>query len=125
MSLANGRPLTGASMMPPMTSTKTATKPAKHGRTKQRFREFNAFIDATLASLTRAEAVVWLILWRDCKPDGLTRTSQADLARRGGMSTKAVKLAVRSLTTKGLLRVVRKGNGIIGPSLYGLKSTTA
>ena len=120
----NGRPLSGASMLPPMNETTSTPKPAKRIRAKGRFGEINAFIDATLADLTRAEAAVWLILWRDCKRTGLAQTSQADLARRGGMTTKAVKQAVRKLKAKGLLRVVRKGNAMIGSSVYRLRSTT-
>lgn len=121
---ANVRPQSGASMLPPMNETTSTPKPAKRSRAKGRFGEINAFIDATLAELTRAEISVWLILWRDCKPNGLARTSQTDLARRGGMTTKTVKRAVRTLKAKGLIRVVRKGNAFAGSSAYRLLPTT-
>jgi hypothetical protein len=65
------------------TSTR-ASKPKGKRSSRGRFRCINAFLDETMASLDRAALAVWLLLWRDTKPDGLTRTSQANLARRAG-----------------------------------------
>src|SRR5258708_31918698 len=100
-------------MLPPILGKTATPKPAKQSRAKGRFGEINGFIDVTLADLPRSELVVWLILWRDCKPDGLAQTSQAEMARRGGMTTKAVKLAVRSFKAKGMLFLAPKWHRII------------
>jgi hypothetical protein len=83
-----------------------------------RFQCINAFIDATMAGLTLAERSVWLVLWRDTKPNGLAETSQASIARRAGISDRAVRFALRVLSGKGLVAVVRRGSLRRGPSSY-------
>lgn len=88
------------------------------GKTGERFRIVNVFADFTLRDLGRAEIAVWLLLWRDTKADGLARTSQADLARRGGMTPRTVIRALRRLERDGLLRVVHRGGLRRGPSTY-------
>ena len=47
--------------------------------------------------LTRAEAAVWFILYRDTKPDGTARTGQTDLARRAGCNVRSVGRALARL----------------------------
>ena len=91
-------------------------------KTGDRFAVLNAFVDFTAAGLPRAETLVWLILFRDTKPDGLARTSQADLARRAGANLRTVKRAVANLERRGLLKVVRRGGLRQGPSTYRVKS---
>jgi len=41
-----------------------------------RFGVPNTFVDVTLRSIDNRVAVVWLILYRDTKPDGLACTSR-------------------------------------------------
>jgi hypothetical protein len=77
--------------------------------TSGRFGVLNAFADATLATLGRAEIAVWLLLWRDTKPNGLARTSQADLARRAGVNPRTVRRALAALQRAGLVTVVHRG----------------
>ena len=117
-------------MLDPIQSEPAPSKPTakKATKRKDRFAEINAFVDVTMWDLTRAELCVWLILWRDWlilwrdkKPDGLVKTSQADLARRGGMSLRAAKQAVRKLEALQLLRVVRKGGIGRGPNTYQIR----
>lgn len=86
--------------------------------TKGRFVVINRFADFALAGLSRAEICVWLLLWRDTKPDGLARTSQGDLARRAGKNVRTVKRAVRRLVDAGLIVIVRQGGLRKGPSTY-------
>jgi hypothetical protein len=74
-----------------------------------RFAVLNAFADATLATLNRAEIAVWLLLWRDTKPNGLARTSQTDLARRAGVNPRTVRRALAVLEHAGLVTVVHLG----------------
>jgi DNA-binding MarR family transcriptional regulator len=78
----------------------------------------NAFVDFTAGTLTRAEVLVWLILYRDTKRDGTARTSQADLARRAGVNLATVKRAVVGLRRRRLVTRVAKGNLRRGPSVY-------
>ncbi|HUY93326.1 MAG TPA: helix-turn-helix domain-containing protein [Pirellulales bacterium] len=127
--------LPGCDVLPPMrpatngkagSTNDNATKGKGTDKAKRksgdRFRLLNAFVDFTAAGLPRAETLVWLILFRDTKPDGLARTSQADLARRAGANLRTVKRAVAQLERRGLLKVVRRGGLRQGPSTYRVKS---
>ncbi|MFO0809697.1 MAG: hypothetical protein U0746_13820 [Gemmataceae bacterium] len=77
-------------VLPPMTPAPSPSPWCAKGSawTRDRFAAVNAFVDVALAALGRAEVAVWLILWRDTKPDGTARTSQADLARRAGSNVR-------------------------------------
>jgi hypothetical protein len=127
------RMLPGCAVLPPM-------KPATNGKagspigdqdvrdkskakrkTGDRFAVLNAFVDFTAASLPRAEMLVWLILFRDTKPDGLARTSQADLARRAGVNLRTAKRAIASLENRGLLKIVYRGGLRRGVSSYRVR----
>jgi hypothetical protein len=88
------------------------------GKTGERFKTLNAFTDFTLANLDRAEIVAWLLLWRDTKGDGLARTSQADLARRAGVTDRTIRRALVRLRCRGLLTVVVRGGLLRGSSTY-------
>jgi biotin operon repressor len=104
--------------------TPSRSAPRRSGRRGERFAILNAFADVSLAMLTGAEVKVWLILFRDTKAaTGTARTGQVDIARRAGLSSRAVKGAVRSLKAKGLLTVVRRGRLNAGPSTYRAHST--
>ena len=94
-----------------------AAKPERRGRS-ERFAVLNAFVDMGMADLTGAETKVWLILFRDTKGSGTARTAQTDIARRAGLSVRSVKLALRSLTEKGMVRLVRRGRLNVGPSVH-------
>ena len=103
-------------------SKKAKEKPNRR-RTGDRFRVLNSFADFTLRELSRAEIAVWLLLWRDTKPDGLACTSQADLARRAGVALKTAKRAVKQLARRGLLTVVYRGGLRRGKSKYRVYPT--
>jgi hypothetical protein len=126
---ADGRPvLRGASMLPPMQNPKRPqnTERPKRNRkgnadTGNRFAVLNAFVDSTLATLSRSELAVWLVLYRDTR-DGTVRTAQTDIARRAGVSVRSVKTAIAKLTAAGLLTVVYRGGLNRGPSRYRVHS---
>jgi DNA-binding transcriptional ArsR family regulator len=80
-------------------------------------------VDYTLSKLTNAESKVWFILFRDVKSTGIARTGEADLARRAGLSERMVRYAVKSLTEKELVTVVRRGRLNSGPSAYRVHPT--
>ena len=86
-----------------------ATRPKGKRSFQGRFRCINAFLDVKLAELDRAALAVWLLLWRDTKPDGLARTSQADRARRAGCTPRSVRRALVHLERAGLVRIVHRG----------------
>src|SRR5262245_21279014 len=99
---------------PVSSASRRKEKPASRGR----FQSINAFLDVTMASLDRAELAVWLLLWRDTKPNGLARTSQTDLARRAGCHPRTVRRALMALQEKQLLAIVRQGGLSRGLSVY-------
>lgn len=123
------RPLAVGEEPPPMYSAdeqrrRTEPKPAAGGKAKGkrtnglRFQSINAFIDASMAGLTLAERSVWLILWRDTKPNGLAETSQMDMGRRAGITDRAVRKALGGLVKRGLVSVVKRGSLQRGASVY-------
>lgn len=102
----------------PASSTAKPRRKGANNATGSRFQVLNTFADCTLAGLSRAEMAVWLLLWRDTKPDGLARTSQVDLARRAGTNNRTARRALESLRRRGLLTVVYRGGLRRGVSKY-------
>lgn len=134
---ADGRPtLAGAACLPPMNATASPREPAKQTRnsrqgrtngaepkqkTRDRFGLLNGFVDCSMADLSKAELATWLCLYRDTR-NGTACTSQADIARRSGLSVRSVKYAVRRLLDSGLLVRVYCGGLNRGPSRYRVES---
>ena len=119
---ATGPVLNGAAVLPPMEvdSTDGLTRHVNHKAKKQaasRFAVLNAFIDGTMEELCRGDIVVWLVLYRDTR-NGTAQTSQIDIARRAGLSTRGVRGALGRLKRRGLVRCVYKGGLNRGPSRY-------
>jgi hypothetical protein len=118
------RILPGCTVLPPMepatlsAGRTTGTSKAKGKAVGQRFKVLNTFIDFTMGSLSRGEALVWLVLYRDTKADGTATTSVADLARRIGAYPSTVKRAVKALHGAGLLTLIYRGSLRHGPSKY-------
>jgi len=102
------------------TPTHSAARTARP-RAPGRFQEVNGFIDYTMRFLTPAAREVWFILWRDTKSNGLARTGQADIARRAGVSERAVRSALTELKAAGVVRVVRQGRLGAGASTYRVR----
>jgi hypothetical protein len=98
---------------------KAKGKPARR-KTADRFAALNAFVDFTLAGLTRNEIAVWLVLYRDTK-NGVARTSQADMARRAGVAARTVRRALDGLKRRGLLEVTYRGGIGRGASAYRVR----
>ena len=98
------------------------SRTGKKVQARSRFRDFNGFVDVSLAGLTRSAIAVWLVLFRDTKADtGVARTGQADIARRAGISARAVRKALTELIEAGLVKVVRQGRLGTGPSQYKVR----
>jgi AraC-like DNA-binding protein len=103
--------------MEPVMPRTTSTPNAKGKAVAQRFKVLNTFIDFTMRELGRAALAVWLVLYRDTK-DGIAQTSQADIARRAGLSERHVRRVVSRLVRVGLLVLVHRGGLRHGPSKY-------
>lgn len=98
-------------------TTSGKTSEPKRKAATDRFGVLNAFVDCSLAGLSRSEIAVWLVLYRDTR-DGTVRTSQENIAKRAGTSLRHVKKAIAGLKAAGLLSVVFQGGLNKGPSRY-------
>lgn len=121
--------LPGCSVLPPVepeqSEKQIGTAPVRKRNRKAagRFADLNNFVDFTLRELPRASVAVWLVLYRDTK-DGTARTSQTDIARRAGLSERAVRKAIRRLESLGLVKVVYLGGLNRGASRYRIMPLT-
>lgn len=121
---ADGRPvITGCGTLPPEKPQSPQPKRSKKSQqaTANRFAVLNAFVDCSLAGLSKAELATWLCLYRDTR-QGTACTSQSDIARRSGLSIRAVGKATRKLIASGFLVVVFQGGLNRGPSRYRVES---
>ena len=126
------QPIAVGAEPPPLETLPRPAGPARHpdrtkpkrkpGQAGGRFAVLNGFVDLTLRRIVPTAACVWLVLYRDTKPDGLARTSQTDLARRTGRSVRTVYAALRKLERLGLLIIVRKGGLNIGATIYRVRA---
>jgi len=96
--------------------------PAKR-KAKGRFALLNTFVDFSMGELSRAEIAVWMILYRDSK-EGIARTAQADIARRGKIDRRTVGRSLHRLASRGLLKIVHQGGFRRGVSLYRVVGLT-
>ncbi|MGE5610355.1 MAG: transcriptional regulator [Bacillota bacterium] len=112
--------LQGCDVLPPMelTSRPRAGITEAKSKSASRFAVLNTFIDVTLRDLDRAEVAVWLVLYRDTKPNGIARTAQTDIARRSGLSERHVRRVIGRLIKRKLLALVHRGGIHSGPSTY-------
>jgi len=104
--------------------TQETTEKPDRQKTADRFAVLNNFVDFTLAELIPSAGIVWLVLYRDTKPDGIARTSQADLARRTGLSDRTIRRAIEQLKAKELLQVLHQGGKWCGISTYRVHPLT-
>ncbi len=87
-------------------------------QTADRFKVLNAFVDFSVADLRRSELLVWLMLYRETKPDGIATAPQRMIAERCGLNRKTVERSIASLSKRGLLRVVYAGGYRRGTACY-------
>ena len=123
---ADGRPvIAGCGTLPPddsepgRVSKESRPKQSKTSKqaTADRFGVLNAFVDCSLAGLSKADLITWLCLYRDTR-NGFATTAQTDIAKRGGLCVRAVRYAIKNLTKRGLIVRVYKGGINRGPSRY-------
>lgn len=106
----------------PDAASRPKTRQKRRQASSGRFESINIFVDEVMAGLSRAEALVWLALWRDTR-NGRACTSYLRLAHRLGANRATVYRAIKRLKAKGLIRVVRKGGIGRGPSVYQITAT--
>lgn len=117
-------PLKPGETLPPMIKPAVKTLP-KSRSSESRFQVFNSFVDITMKSLTPAEKDTWMILYRDTKSNGTARTSQADIARRGGKNPRTIRRALDQLVKRGLVYIVYRGGFNRGSSIYVVRGASS
>ncbi len=89
-------------------------------RIGRRLAMFNTFVDCTLATLPRTDALVWVVLFRDAHGD-TAKSAQAYIARRAGVCVRTVKAAIKRLVRAGLVDVLHRGGLNRGLSIYRIR----
>ncbi|WP_428305834.1 hypothetical protein [Lacipirellula sp.] len=122
--MRNGGVLPGT--MPPTVEAapKRTAKWKKNPLVAGRFGELNAFVDTTMAKLTRIEVTTWLTLFRYV--DSRVGTAQASaeaIAAATGSSKQHTLKAIASLIEKRLLTRVKIGAINRGSSVYRVHPT--
>ena len=106
---------------PPAVRPERPKRPSRKGNAvRRRFRLLNNFVDGPLSQLGPVDAAVWLTLFRHGRRDGTTTAAVSDLARRTGRCEASVRRSLRRLIAAGLLRRVKRGSLLVGPSVYEL-----
>jgi len=129
-------PLTGCEVLPPMQTPKETAQAAQGGqgrkagrgtgrdgagrRIGRRFAMYNTFVDCTMATLPRTDALVWLVLFRDAH-GGIAKSAQAYIGRRAGVCVRTVKAAIKRLVRAGLVDILHRGGPNRGWSIYRIR----
>jgi hypothetical protein len=109
-------------MVPAQPAAANVRRKPLNGKVGDRFGVLNAFVDVSMRKLNRGEIAVWLVLFRDTR-DGIAQTSQADIARRCGISDRTVRRAIERLVKHGLLTLAYQGGPNRGASKYRVLGT--
>lgn len=108
-------------MLPPDCQDKGRGDSAGHGgRVGQRFAALNDFVDCSLATLPRTDALVWFVLFRDAHGD-TAKSAQAFIAKRAGLAKRTVGMAIKRLVRAGLVEVLHRGGLNRGLSIYRVR----
>lgn len=87
-------------------------KPPKPNNDMGRWNTLNKFVDCTMGGLSAVQSNVWIVLFRDTKPNGTAQVSYGDMARRAGCSIRGAKYALSALIRKRLVEQVKRGDNI-------------
>lgn len=88
---------------------------------KDRFAVINAFVDVSMQTVKPIDAAVWLVLWRDTKPNGVAKMSQKQIADAVGVDERTVRRAIDHLRGAGLVDVAKRGGIGRGASTYRVR----
>jgi DNA-binding MarR family transcriptional regulator len=91
-------------------------------QSRLRFETLNLFIDEGIAKagLTAHEALTWLVLYRDVRPNDFATTTVDEIARRAGIGRRTVLRALKRLERLKMLRIARRGGPNRGASSYAV-----
>lgn len=104
-------------------NTPTRIDPRLNGwpaRRSPRWTMLNDFIDYGQRHLTSSAVRVWLVLFRETKPDGLARITVEQIAARAGICTRSVDRGLDELRGDRFAVCVSRGTRNKGPSVHRL-----
>lgn len=87
----------------------------------RRWRLLNAFVDGGVVGLERADVVVWVVLFRHARADGMVKVARTRLVAITGLASGTVKRAIRRLVAAGWLERIRRGGPSSGVAIYCVK----
>lgn len=114
--------LRGGGMLPPSApadpepKAKSSTKKPSGGKsaaTSGRFQTMNEFVDYSARLVDTTAQAVWMVLFRETKPNGLACISHSQIAKRIGSCRRTVVRASQHLEDAKLITVVHRG-GLTG-----------
>jgi hypothetical protein len=93
--------------------------------TAGRFKTMNEFVDFSARLVDTTAQAVWLVLFRETKPNGVACVSHSQIAERIGSSRRTVVRATQHLEDAKLVTVVHRGGLTGGTSAYRVHGTPA
>lgn len=115
--------LDGGKILPPMQPPVAAdavvgpSAPVKRKK-PSRFTTFNSFIDHSARLLKAREFSVWVVLFRDVKPNGLACMAHSQIAEILACDRRTVARALNKLEAMGLITVAKRGGLNRGSNVY-------
>jgi DNA-binding transcriptional ArsR family regulator len=121
--------LIGDEVLPPMAGEQPRSNHANSSQprnqtsvaSRNRWSELNEFIDFAIQKLSRTDALIWLVLFRDAR-NGIAKSSQTSIATRTGVSRRTVVRAIKRLQGMGLLEIAKQGGLNRGTNHYRLSA---
>lgn len=95
----------------------------KHPKTAGRWQTLNDFWDYSARHVDTTAQAVWMILFRETKPNGIACVSHSQIATMIGSSRRTVVRATQHLEKAKLVTVVHRGGLIGGTSSYRVHGT--
>ena len=115
--MRNGRSLPSMAIVAPPAMPQHKPR-KKTSQTTERFKTLNEFVDYSARLVDTTAQAVWMVLFRETKPNGLASVSQGQIAERVGLSRRSAIRAVQTLENAKLITVVKRGKKNGGPSFY-------
>lgn len=88
-----------------------------------RFKTMNEFVDHAARSVDTTSQAVWMVLFRETKPNGAATISFGQVAERIGVSRRTAMRAIQHLEDARLVTVEKRGRLNEGPSTYRIHGT--
>jgi hypothetical protein len=105
-------------------------QPAANGKAPKRkeatgrFQVLNTFVDESARLVSTTAQAVWMVLYRETKPNGLAQVSHNQIAEMIGLKRRATINATQELIAKGLIKVIHRGSATTHEAtIYRIQAT--